>query len=242
MSTRFRHWRATSAPDVWKVLIASNLAVFAYVVLRAQTALSGRGITIGHAQLGLTRSALGDGFALRLADGSVFQSGGGEWWRLVTAGFLHFGIIHIGFNMYLLYVLGQMLEPAIGRLKFGLVYVAALLGGSAGSVLLGEGLAGGASGAVFGLMGLAVVGYWMHGTNPMNTSIGGLLVLNLFVTFLFPGISIGGHLGGAAAGGLCGLAVMAPAWKRRPAWVSFAVPVAVALGSIAAAVAIVSVS
>lgn len=221
------------------MLITANLLVFLYVILRSPTALSGRGITIGHAQLGLTRAALADGFALRLADGSVFESGGGEWWRLVTAGFLHFGIIHIGFNMYLLFVLGQMLEPAIGRLRFALVYVAALLGGSAGSVLLGEGLAGGASGAVFGLMGLAVVGYWMHGTNPMNTSIGSLLLLNLFVTFLFPGISIGGHLGGAVAGGACGLAVMAPAWKRRPRWVSYAAPIAVAVASIGVAAAVV---
>ncbi|MGA1077051.1 MAG: rhomboid family intramembrane serine protease [Ilumatobacteraceae bacterium] len=239
MSTRFRHWQATSAPEVWKMLVAANVAVFVYVVLRSPDALSGRGITLGHAQLGLTRSALGDGFALRLADGTIFESGGGEWWRLVTAGFLHFGIIHIGFNMYLLYVLGQMLEPAIGRLRFALVYVAALLGGSAGSVLLGEGLAGGASGAVFGLMGLAVVGYWLHGTNPMNTSIGSLLLLNLFVTFLFPGISIGGHLGGAVAGGVCGLAVMAPAWKRRPRWVSFATPVGVATAAVGVAIAVV---
>lgn len=221
------------------VLIAANLLVFAYVTVRAPIALAGREITIGHAQLGLTRTALGNGFAVRLPDGAIYVSEGGEWWRLITAGFLHFGIIHLAFNMYLLYMLGQMLEPSIGRVRFALVYVAALLGGSAGSVALGEGLAGGASGAVFGLMGLAAVGYWLHGANPLNTSIGGLLMLNLFVTFFFPGISIGGHLGGAAAGAMCGFAVMAPKWRRVPTWATYATPAAVmALSVVVAASAV----
>lgn len=217
---------------VTMTLIAVNLLVFAYVTVRAPIALAGREITIGHAQLGLLRAALGDGFAAQLSDGSVYVSDGGDWYRLITSGFLHFGIIHLGFNMYLLYMLGQMLEPAIGRVRFALVYFAALLGGSAGSVLLGEGLAGGASGAVFGLMGLAVVGYWLHGANPLNTSIGSLLMLNLFVTFFFPGISIGGHLGGAAAGALCAFAVMSPPWKRVPEWATYATPVAIAALSV----------
>lgn len=233
--SRARMWNARQPAIVTTTLIAINVLVFAYVTVRAPVSLAGREITIGHAQLGLTRSALGDGFAVRLADGAVYVSGGGEWWRLVTSGFLHFGIIHIGFNMYLLYMLGQMLEPSIGRVRFGLVYLAALLGGAAGSLLLDEGLAGGASGAVFGLMGLAVVGYWLHGANPLNTSIGSLLMLNLFVTFFFPGISIGGHLGGAAAGALCGFAVMAPAWKGVPAWATYVVPLAVASLSVVAA-------
>ena len=78
----------------------------------------------------------------------------GEWYRLVTSGFLHFGIIHLAFNMLLLFQLGQLLEPAIGRIRFGLLYFAALLGGSAGALLLQpNALHGGASGAVFGLMG-----------------------------------------------------------------------------------------
>lgn len=236
--TRARHWSARQPAMVTTALIATNLLVFAYVTLRDPAALAGRQITIGHAELGLTRAALGDGFAVRLPDGSIYRSGDGEWWRMITSGFLHFGLIHIGFNMYLLYMLGQMLEPAIGRIRFALVYLAALLGGATGSVLLGEGLAGGASGAVFGLMGLAVVGYWLHGANPLNTSIGSLLMLNLFVTFFFPGISIGGHLGGAAAGAACGFAVMAPHWRRVPSWMTYAVPVVVAAVSFVAAVSV----
>lgn len=236
--TRARHWSARQPALVTTTLIAINLAVFVYVTVRAPAAIAGREITIGHAQLGLTRAALGDGFRIIFSDGSIYTSGSGEWWRLVTAGFLHYGIIHLGFNMYLLYVLGQMLEPSIGRVRFTLVYFAALLGGSAGSVLLGEGLAGGASGAVFGLMGLAAVGYWLHGANPLNTSIGGLLMLNLFVTFFFPGISIGGHLGGAAAGVVCGFAVMAPRWKGVPGWATYAVPVVVAALSVVIALGV----
>ena len=94
----------------------------------------------------------------------------GEWYRLVTAGFLHFGIIHLAFNMLLLFQLGQLLEPAIGRVRFGLLYFAALLGGSAGALLLQpNALHGGASGAVFGLMGAAFVGMRNRGVNPFST-------------------------------------------------------------------------
>ena len=64
------------------------------------------------------------------------SSSQGEWYRLVTSGFLHFGIIHLAFNMLLLFQLGQLLEPAIGRIRFALLYFAALLAGSAGALLL----------------------------------------------------------------------------------------------------------
>ncbi len=59
-------------------------------------------------------------------------------------------------------------------------------------------------------MGLAFVGYYLNGANPLNTSIGSLLMINLVITFLFPRISIGGHIGGAVAGALMALVVMAP--------------------------------
>ncbi len=215
------------------VLIAINLLVFVYVTVRDPQSLAGNRVTIGHAQLGLNEFALGDGFPPISFNGNVYSSDGGDWYRLVTAGFLHFGVVHIAFNMYLLFMLGQMLEPSLGRVKFLLVYMAALLGGSAGSLLLdGGGFAGGASGAVFGLMGLAFVGYYLHGANPLNTSIGTLLMLNLFITFAFPGISVGGHLGGAAAGALCALTMMAPRWKPVPEWAAYATPVVIGVLSV----------
>ena len=95
-----------------------------------------------------------------------------------------------------------------------------------------DGLHGGASGAVFGLMGMAAVGYQQRGINPLNTSIGTLLLLNLLITFVVPGISIGGHLGGAAAGALCALLVLSPRRPRIPARLvnSGVVVIALALG------------
>jgi membrane associated rhomboid family serine protease len=133
----------------------------------------------------------------------------GEWYRLVTAGFLHYGLFHVGFNMLILYQLGQMLEPVFGRVRFALIYAAALLGGSVGAILLSPtSLTAGASGAVFGLMGAAALAMRRRGVNVFQTSIGSLLVINLVLTFGIRGISIGGHLGGLAAGALAALIVL----------------------------------
>jgi len=234
--TRARFWSARQPALVTTIIIAVNLAVFAYVTLRDPASLTGR-LTIGHAQLALSDAALGEGFGIQFADGTVYRTDGGDWYRLITSGFLHFGIVHLLFNMYLLYMLGQMLEPALGRVRFVLLYFAGLLGGSAGSLLLDRGaLAGGASGAVFGLMAFAFVGYYLNGTNPLQTSIGTLLMLNLVITFVFPNISIGGHLGGAVAGAVCALVMMAPAHRRYPAWATYATPVAMMALSVAIAV------
>lgn len=129
----------------------------------------------------------------------------GEWWRLVTSAFLHFGPLHLGFNMFATYWLGSMLEPALGRARFGALYVTALLGGALGVLVLDPGsVTAGASGAVYGLMGAAVVMQRKRGVDPMQSGLGGLLVINLLFTFLVPGISIGGHLGGLVAGALAG--------------------------------------
>jgi membrane associated rhomboid family serine protease len=125
----------------------------------------------------------------------------GEWWRIYTSAFLHAGLLHIGFNMFLLWQLGGMLEPALGRVRFFLVAYTALVGGSLGVLLLQpRALTVGASGVVFGLMGAAFLAMRKRGVDPMQSGIGGLIVLNLLLTFAVPGISIGGHLGGLAGG------------------------------------------
>lgn len=221
LSTRARFWNARQPALATLVLIGLNVAVFVLGALRDPASISGQA-TSTHRDLALFEPFLAEG----------------EWYRLITSGFLHFGIIHLGFNMYLLYLLGQMLEPTIGRVKFLLVYFAALLGGSAGAILLDPfALTAGASGAVFGLMGLAFVGYWLQGANPLQTSIGTLLVLNLFITFLWSNrISVGGHLGGAIAGALCAFAVMAPSWRGVPRWAGYAAPIAVSAGALVIAV------
>ncbi len=231
LATRARFWNARQPAMVTVVLIAINVAIFVLGAVRDPESIGGR-VTVTHVDLALIER----GF-----DGTQLVGvGEGEWYRLLTSGFLHFGIIHIGFNMYLLYLLGQMLEPSIGRVRFLLAYVAALLGGSAGALLLSpDSLTAGASGAVFGLMGMAFVGAYLHGTNPLQTSIGTLLMLNLFITFLWSSrISVGGHLGGAVAGAICALTVMAPSWKRVPAWATYALPVAVAAASIGVSVTV----
>ena len=125
----------------------------------------------------------------------------GEYWRILTAGFLHDGPIHLLFNMVGLWILGGMLEPAVGRLRFGVIYFVSLLAGSFGALLLDpDKLTVGASGAVFGLMGAAVVVMRNRGINPMESGLAVWIGLNLLITFTIPSISIGGHIGGLLGG------------------------------------------
>ena len=132
---------------------------------------------------------------------SRFEVAGGEVWRLVTAGFLHAGLAHLFFNMFSLYILGGMLEPVIGKLRFGLIYFVSLLAGSFGALLLEPtGRTVGASGAIFGLMGAAVIVMRARGISPMESGLGLWIGLNLAITFLVPNISIGGHIGGLIGG------------------------------------------
>jgi membrane associated rhomboid family serine protease len=132
----------------------------------------------------------------------------GQWWRIVTSGFLHENILHIGFNMYVLYILGQMLEPARGRWKFGLIYGVSLLAGSLGALIVSPHTPTvGASGAVFGLMGAAAVEMRARQIPIMQSGVGGLILLNLVISFTLPGISWGGHIGGLIGGALVALAI-----------------------------------
>lgn len=160
----------------------------------------------------------------------------GEWYRLVSAGFVHFGLFHVAMNMLLLYQLGRLLEPAVGSLTFGLVYFASLLGGSAGALVLSpDAFTGGASGAVFGLMAAGVVGMRQRGLNPLQSGLGVTFVINLLFTLAIPGVSVGGHFGGAFAGALCGSIALAPARWRLPSWSANAT--AVAIGVVAVVIA-----
>ena len=121
-------------------------------------------------------------------------------------------MIHLLFNMFGLYILGGLLEPAIGRLRFGIIYFVSLLAGSFGALLL-EPTAPtvGASGAIFGLMGAAVVVMRNRGINPMESGIGLWIGLNLLITFTIPNISIGGHIGGLIGGAVAAADHVRPA-------------------------------
>ena len=104
-------------------------------------------------------------------------------------------------NMVLLWMLAREIEPAVGPWVLGLVYGVSLAGGALGIMLLSpDAPTVGASGAVFGLMGALVVLQLRARQNPWRSGIGSLVVVNLAVTFLVPGISVGGHLGGLLAG------------------------------------------
>ena len=161
--------------------------------------LVGIGAFLGGASA--TQGGIGQSQLLEYGSVSRADIAAGEYWRLITAGFLHAGFLHLAFNMFALYVLGTMLEPAIGRLRFGLIYGVSLLAGSFGALLV-EPTAPtvGASGAIFGLMGAAVVIMRNRGINPLESGLGLWIGLNLLLTFTIPNISIGGHIGGLIGG------------------------------------------
>lgn len=139
----------------------------------------------------------------------------GEWWRLMTHAFVHGGLIHLGFNLVILWWLGRMLEPELGAGRYLGVFLASVLGGGALALLLDPTVLGvGMSGGIFGLMACALVLQWRRSGSPMHSPVWGLFVLNLIVTFAIPGVSIGGHLGGAIGGAICGALIAAGEMRR----------------------------
>ena len=126
----------------------------------------------------------------------------GQWWLLITAGFLHGSIIHLLFNVYILWILGSQLENIVGKTKFIIIYFGSLLGGSLASYLFSPfgSYSIGASGAIFGLMGaMLVVG---RKRNLDISQITTLVVINVVIGFVLSGIDWRAHLGGLAAGAL----------------------------------------
>ena len=134
----------------------------------------------------------------------------GEVYRLVTAGFLHASLFHIGFNMLLLFFLGRILEPALGTWRFLALYFASLLAGSLGALILEPNSLGiGASGAIFGLAGATFVIARGRGLDALAGQIGFLIIINLVFSFSARNISIGAHIGGLIGGVICALAIVA---------------------------------
>ncbi len=146
----------------------------------------------------------------------------GEWWRLLTSGFLHASPLHIGSNMLALFFIGRGLEPVLGALRFGLIYAVSLAAGSLGVMILEPGaLSIGASGAIFGLMGAYLVLARARGISVMQSGIGPVILLNLAITFTIPGISKGAHIGGLIGGAAIGWVMIElakrPQFNRNPA-------------------------
>jgi len=193
-------FRGHSEVVVGKVIIAINVAAWVLMTVLSQNPYGAGGPVLEHGAL----------------YGPLVASG--EWWRLVSGAFLHAGIFHLGMNMLLLWFLSQELEPALGRLRFAVLYVVSMLGGALGVMVL-DPLAPtvGASGAVFGLMGALIVLQLRAKQNPWQSGIGGLVALNLVLTFLIPGISIGGHIGGLVAGAAAGALLQPLRWPQEGA-------------------------
>jgi membrane associated rhomboid family serine protease len=211
-------------PLVTQILVGINLAIFVAGIgagLQTRERVIAEGGLIGLGFNPFTQEIIGVAT--------------GEWYRIVTGGFLHANLIHVGFNMFILYRLGQALEPALGRGRFLLVYFVSLLGGSFGVLLIDPNqFTVGASGAVFGIMGAAVAVFRARGVNVMDSGLGTTILLNLALTFAVPGISIGGHVGGLVAGYVAGEMLMSigPRFLKDP---NVAVGSVVALGLLLAA-------
>jgi membrane associated rhomboid family serine protease len=199
---RIRRWNATSGGNLaTTVLMGINIAIFIVGVVVSKGS-----------SLNRSNDSFSDRFVLDLPD--IFN---GEYWRLLTSGFLHFGLIHLAFNMFALFQLGRALESGLGRARFVGVYLASLFAGSAGVMVLQK-IGGpsqyiataGASGAIFGLLGCLALGMRARGISVMRSGLGATLLINLVITFSIPGISIGGHVGGLIGGAICGALMLSP--------------------------------
>jgi membrane associated rhomboid family serine protease len=186
-SARARPLGGTGGITVTKVLVAANVVVYLLAVASSSGGFSPSDQFI--IEWGLFGPAVADG----------------EWWRLITAAFLHANLIHILFNMLMLWWFGQALEAAVGPVRFAGIYAVSALAGSAGALLLApETFTVGASGAVFGILGAGLVlerqQIWVFGGSAL-----GVVVLNVVFSFLISSISIGGHIGGLVGGALATL-------------------------------------
>jgi membrane associated rhomboid family serine protease len=185
-----------------------------------RAAFDGTGALVTKAMIGINvlvyLICLAQGSTINQVSGSLFEKGAlyipggldqGEWWRLITAAFLHASILHLGMNMFVLWIVGAPVEQAIGRGRFLALYFVAGLAGSAGALVFSpNAVTVGASGAIFGILGAALV-LESQRSYVLGGQALGLIVINLVLTFAIPNISVGGHLGGLAGGALSMLAL-----------------------------------
>lgn len=215
---------APAAPVVTVTLIAINVAVFIAELVSGATINGG-----GHPGTVLAKGGL-------FGPAIEHQH---QYYRILTSGFLHYNILHITFNMIFLYVMGTVLEPAIGRLNFAAVYFTSLLAGSFGALVFEpDVLTVGASGACFGVLGALIVVARSRGIPIWQSGLGFVLLINIVFSLSVAGISIGGHLGGLVGGVISGALVVEVAERRRNEPLALAGCLVVAVISVAAAVAV----
>ena len=207
-----------------QALVGINVGIYLLQLVMGASLTASSGWIYEHGVL--VSSAIG-------SNGELIGVAEGEWWRLITAAFLHYGPLHLGLNMLVLWIIGPALEEYLGHGRYALLYLVAGLAGSAGALVWSpNALTVGASGAIWGIMGAALIlearKIYVFGGQAM-----GLVVFNLAITFLIPGISIGGHVGGLVGGGIAALAFSS--LRRMPALATLSVA-AVGAASIALAV------
>jgi membrane associated rhomboid family serine protease len=152
---------------------------------------------------------------------------GGEWWRIFTSGFVHFGIIHIAANMFSLWMIGRALEQVFGKARYTALYFVSMFGASVAVLLFDNPLqvSGGASGALFGLLGCYAVIVVKLKLNPAGLLV--TLAINAYITFSIPGISILAHVGGLITGALVAVALLYAPERNRVRWQAIGVAIIV---------------
>jgi rhomboid protease GluP len=197
---------------VTRALLLTNVAVFTLMLLA--------GAGFWHTPNGV-QLAWGANFGPATQDG--------QWWRLATALFIHFGVVHLALNMWALWDVGRLVERLYGRVRLVLLYVGSGLVGNLASLVLhgNDAVSGGASGAVFSLYGALLVFMWRERQQIAHREFrwlfGGALVFSLLILgmgFWVPGIDNAAHGGGFLAGALLGM-VLTSAWTNaspNPAW------------------------
>jgi membrane associated rhomboid family serine protease len=215
-----------TAPAVTQALIAINVAVF---IGETATGTPLGGVSAGNYGTLFVKGALYGPNIEHLH----------EYYRLVTSGFLHDGLLHILFNMVFLFFMGPMLEPVIGRLNFAVVYFVSLLGGSFGALLFSPQVPTvGASAACFGVLGALIVVAHYRGISIWQSGLGITLVINIVFSLSVSGISVGGHGGGVIAGAICGWLIVQLGERRRMPAAALAGCAVVGVVSVIAAIAV----
>ncbi|HEY8103945.1 MAG TPA: rhomboid family intramembrane serine protease [Gaiellaceae bacterium] len=191
--------RSTRNPGiVTKALIATNVGIYLLQLAGGAPITANGGWIFEHGALFIERVG---------SSGELIGLAHGEWYRMLTAAFLHYGPIHLGMNMLALWWIGRPLEDWLGPVRYLLLYLVSGIAGSAGALIVSpNAVTVGASGAIFGILGAAIV-LERQQTYVLGGSAITLLIVNLAFTFAVPGISIGGHLGGAIGGALAILAM-----------------------------------